>query len=226
MQQLGAPLAAAADDRDGARPSGEAFGRLINHSGRRRFASQRVVLYAVLAAQGRGGALAVSRQALATFREAHDALVDISGRGPGVFCDELREAYFGRHAGERTIRDFIALAQRTQDAIERASATVPPLLDQLVDTTTPLLAVLNTITQLYEELAQRHAAAIRHQLAGVMSEIEGIAKQARIVSVNARVAAARAPERGTEFGVVATEFMRVSTRIDELVREAMVASRR
>ena len=45
------------------RTAGELFGKSINLSGRRRFTSQRVVLYALLASQGREGALATASPA-------------------------------------------------------------------------------------------------------------------------------------------------------------------
>ncbi|HWI12354.1 MAG TPA: hypothetical protein VNU48_13560 [Burkholderiaceae bacterium] len=41
---------------------------------------------------------------------------------PGVFCDELQEAYFGAAQGDKVIRDFIGLARRAPDAIESCSA--------------------------------------------------------------------------------------------------------
>ena len=69
--------------------SGEVFGAMINLSGRRRFTSQRLVLYAVLASQGQQGAGATAREALALFSNAHSALLKRSGDLPGVFCPEL-----------------------------------------------------------------------------------------------------------------------------------------
>lgn len=69
--------------------SGEVFGALINLSGRRRFTSQRLVLYAVLAAQGQEGAADTARDALKLFREAHHALLNGSDALPGIFCPEL-----------------------------------------------------------------------------------------------------------------------------------------
>lgn len=204
--------------------SGEAFGTLINLSGRRRFTSQRVVLYAVLAAQGRDGALQMSKDALATFRQAHRALVDGTDELPGVFCDELHEVYFGDEGGDAVIRGFIDLAQRTQEGIAGGHRYAQRCLDELVDSATPLLAVLNRITQVYEDLARRQAGLARKQLRGVMSDIESIAKQARIVAFNAQIVASRSNASGREFAVVASEMSQITTRIDELVREAMRTS--
>jgi hypothetical protein len=208
-----------------ARLSGEVFGRLINLSGRRRFTSQRLVLYALLAVQGREGALQVSREALAAFCEAHLQLINGQGAAlPGVFCDELRQAYFGSGAaggGDATIQAFIVLAKRVHEAIDAGSAGAPALLDQLVERGTPLLAVLNQITQVYEDLARRQAAQARKQLVDVMGEIEAISMQARIVAFNAQVVAAHAGKAGNEFSVVAGELSRITGRIDELVRDAL-----
>jgi hypothetical protein len=204
--------------------SGELYGALINLSGRRRFTSQRVVLYAVLAARGREGALQMACDALALFRDAHAALVDGGAQMPGVFCDELHDAYFGDAHSDRTIREFITLAQRTLQAIESQLRAAPALLDELVDSATPLLAVLNRITQVYEELAKRDALRARKQLIDVMSDIESIAKQARIVSFNGQVAAARAGASGREFSVVAGQLSQITGQIDELVREVLRGS--
>jgi Methyl-accepting chemotaxis protein (MCP) signalling domain/Type IV pili methyl-accepting chemotaxis transducer N-term len=206
--------------------SGEVFGRLINLSGRRRFTSQRLVLYALLAAQGRDGALQASRDALAAFAEAHQMLID--GRSsalPGVFCDELRQAYFGSgDGGDATIQAFMALARRVHGAIGAHTADASALLDQLVDRGTPLLAVLNQITQVYEDLARRQATQARQQLANVLGDIEAISMQARIVAFNAQVVAAHAGSAGRQFAVVANELSRITRQIDELVRDALLGT--
>jgi hypothetical protein len=207
--------------RAASRMTGEVYSTLINLSGRRRFTSQRLVLYAVLAAQGRDGALQISKDALATFRDAHKALVEGNAELPGVFCDELHEAYFGTEGSDETIRAFIVLAERTHEAIASGARAAQALLDQLVDSGTPLLAALNSLTQLYETLARRHSAQARKQLVGVMSDIESIAKQARIVAFNAQIVASRAGPPGREFSVVAAELSRITSHIDELVREAL-----
>ncbi|MCE4554103.1 methyl-accepting chemotaxis protein [Roseateles cellulosilyticus] len=200
--------------------AGELFGKAINLSGRRRFTSQRVVLYAVLASQGRDGALVTSRDALATFREAHSALLD-GELSPDALGDELTPAYFGADRADERITAFIELAERTLDAIAHDGRHVETLLEQLVDSTTPLLVTLNRLTQLYEDLARQHAASTKKQLTAVMGDIEQIAKHARIVSFNAQVVAARAGTSGREFAVVSGEMTQITGKLDGLVREAV-----
>ena len=200
--------------------SGERFGTLINLSGRRRFTSQRVVLYAVLAAQGRGAAIATAQDALATFRDAHRALLE-GELSPQVLGGELKLAHFGPDRADERITAFIALAQRTLDAIAADARGVPELLEALVESATPLLATLNRLTQIYEDLARTQAAAAKKQLTSVIGDIEQIAKHARIVSFNAQVVAARAGNSGREFAVVSGEFTQITGKLDGLVREAV-----
>jgi len=208
----------------GAPPSGEVYGILINLSGRRRFTSQRVVLYASLALQGRADALGLAEAALQAFRGAHASLVQGDAQSPGLFCDALQEAYFGPDGADAAIGAFIALAERALEAIRDASRGAAALVDELVERATPLLAVLNRLTQVYEDLAKRHAAQAKKQMTRVMQDIEAIAKQARIVSFNAQVIAARAGAAGREFAVVSGELTQITGRLDELVREALRSS--
>ncbi|HEY8880101.1 MAG TPA: type IV pili methyl-accepting chemotaxis transducer N-terminal domain-containing protein [Roseateles sp.] len=212
-----APKAASAAPKP---PAGEAFGRLINLSGRRRFTSQRVVLYAVLASQAREGALATARDALATFRECHAALLE-GDLSPNVVGGELKQAYFGDDRAEERIGDFIDLAQRALEAIGASARSAPGLLEELVEASTPLLGPLNKLTQVYEDLARQQAASAKRQLSAVMGDIETIAKHARIVSFNAQVVAARAGVSGREFAVVSGEFTQITGKLDGLVREAV-----
>jgi methyl-accepting chemotaxis protein len=204
--------------------AGELFGKTINLSGRRRFTSQRVVLYAVLAAQGRDGALATAREALATFGEAHGALLEgeLSPRALGA---ALTEAYFGADRASERIDAFIAQARSALDAIAAQAGNAGVLLEALVEAATPLLATLNRLTQVYEDLARQHAAAAKRQLTSVMGDIELIAKHARIVSFNAQVVAARAGTSGREFAVVSGELTQLTGRLDGLVREALHSAR-
>jgi hypothetical protein len=201
--------------------SGEVFGALINLSGRRRFTSQRLVLYAVLAAQGHADAATVAREALGLFRGAHHALVKGSENSPGIFCAELQEVYFGKTDGDRHIRAFIELAERTLNALEDKLRDGPELLAQLVAMTTPLLGILNQITAVYEELSKRHAQLMKKQLRGIMTDIEVIARQAKMVAFNARIVAARAGQSGKEFSVVAGVLSNITTEIDDLVKVAL-----
>ena len=200
---------------------GEVFGRLINLSGRRRFTSQRLVLYAVLAAQGRSDGVPVARSALSLFDGAHASLLQKKDDLPGVFCEPLRQAYFGALQGDARIRAFSVLAQRALDAIEGGRRQAAALLDELVDVTTPLLDALNAITAVYEEQARAHALLLEKRRRAVMSDIESIAREAKMVAFNAQVIAARAGEAGREFAVVGGRLSDITGQIDGLVRQAM-----
>ncbi|MFJ3056722.1 type IV pili methyl-accepting chemotaxis transducer N-terminal domain-containing protein [Herbaspirillum sp. NPDC087042] len=204
--------------------SGEVFGALINLSGRRRFTSQRLVLYAVLAAQGQAGASTTAREALGLFRGAHASLLKRSRDLPGVFCPELEEAYFGRTQGDARITAFADLAERALNAIEDRLKSAPALLEQLVQQTTPLLAVLNEITSVYEAQSKKHARLMREQLRGIMTDIETIAREAKMVAFNARIVAARSGQAGKEFSVVAGVLSNITGEIDHLVKEALSGS--
>lgn len=207
-----------------AKLSGDVFGALINLSGRRRFTSQRVVLYAVLASMGHEDAVATARETLALFREAHLTLVEGKGGLPGIFCEQLRDAYFGILQGDRVIRDFIELAGNTLDAIVAGGRGAPAMLDELVKSATPLLSVLNGLTLVYEEQSKRHAQAQRKQLQVMMGDIKTIAKQARMVAFNAQIVAARAGTAGKEFAVVASVMTGITGEIDDLVHQALSGS--
>lgn len=217
--------------------SGEVFGAMINLSGRRRFTSQRIVLYTLLAQQRQAApasasasapeqedAVAVAREALGLFRSAHKALLAEADGLPGVFCAELHAAYFGKLAGDRAIVAFADLAERTLAAVVQGSGAAADLLAQLVALTTPTLAVLNQITSVYEEQARLHARLMKKQLRGVISDIDTINKQARMVAFNARVVAARAGHAGREFAVVAGVLSNITTEIDQMVNTALAAA--
>ncbi|WP_010627663.1 type IV pili methyl-accepting chemotaxis transducer N-terminal domain-containing protein [Halomonas sp. KM-1] len=200
--------------------SGEVFAGLINLSGRRRFTSQRLVLYAVLAAHGHSEALDTARDALKLFRDAHLALIEGKNGHPGVFCEELHEAYYGALDGDRIIAEFMALAERVLSALE-AGGEVLTWLDELIRSATPLLAVLNQLTLIYEELSQRHSMALRGQARELLGTITAIARQARIVSFNAQIVASSAGQAGRAFSVIATELSGITGEIDKLAREAL-----
>ena len=204
--------------------SGDVFGALINLSGRRRFTSQRAVLYAVLASLGHEGADLTARETLAAFTDAHITLVEGKQGLPGIFCMQLHDAYFGTLQGDRLIREFIALAGTTLDAIGTKSQRAPALLDELVRSATPLLGVLNTLTLVYEEQSKRHAQKQRRQMQDMMADIKTIARQARMIAFNAQIVAARAGPVGNEFAVVASTMTNVTGEIDELVQTEMSGS--
>jgi hypothetical protein len=204
--------------------SGDVFGALINLSGRRRFTSQRVVLFAVLASMGHDGAIATARETLRLFTDAHMALVEGKGGLPGIFCGQLHDAYFGTLQGDRNIRDFIALAEATLAAIGDDARGAPALLDELVRSATPLLSVLNGLTLVYEEQSRRHAQAQKRQLHDMMGNIKTIARQARMVAFNAQIVAARAGQAGKEFAVVAGTMTSITAEIDDLVHAALDSS--
>lgn len=204
--------------------SGDVFGALINLSGRRRFTSQRVVLYAVLASMGHEGAVQTALETLALFRDAHLTLVDGKGGLPGIFCGQLRDAYFGVLQGDRVIREFIDLAEGTLAAIVSNARGAPALLDELVRSATPLLSVLNGLTLVYEEQSKRHAQTQRRQLHDMMGDIKTIARQARMVAFNAQIVAARAGQAGREFAVVASTMTSINAEIDDLVAAALNSS--
>ena len=204
--------------------SGDVFGALINLSGRRRFTSQRMVLYSVLASLGHEGADQIARDTLTAFRDAHTTLVEGKQGLPGIFCPQLHEAYFGTLQGDKVVRDFIALAESTLDAIATVSRRAPGLLDDLVRSATPLLSVLNALTLVYEEQSKRHALQQRRQMQELMGDIKTIARQARMVAFNAQVVAARAGPVGKEFAVVASTMTNVTGEIDELVQTALASS--
>jgi hypothetical protein len=200
--------------------AGELYGKTINLSGRRRFTSQRLVLFALLASQGREGALATAHDALSTFRAAHRALLE-GELSPAALGGELEQAYFGAERADERITAFSDLAQRALDAIAAQARIAPALLEELVEAATPLLVTLNKLTQVYEDLARQQAASAKKQLTAVMGDIEQIAKHARIVSFNAQVVAARAGASGREFAVVSGELTHITGQLDGLVREAV-----
>jgi hypothetical protein len=204
--------------------SGDVFGVLINLSGRRRFTSQRVVLYSVLASLGHEGAEQTARDTLAAFKDAHLTLVHGKQGLPGIFCQQLHDAYFGTLQGDQVVTDFITLAESTLDAIASVSRRAPALLDDLVRSATPLLSVLNALTLVYEEQSKRHALLQRRQMQELMGDIKTIARQARMVAFNAQVVAARAGPVGKEFAVVASTMSNITGEIDELVQTALAGS--
>ncbi|CAN5736157.1 hypothetical protein BH11PSE12_BH11PSE12_03620 [soil metagenome] len=201
--------------------SGETFGTLINLSGRRRVTSQRVILFAVLASLTHEGALAEAQNALGILSEAHYTLVEGNRSLPGVFSEQLHEAYYGHLQGHQKIGRFIALAQDTLAAIHTRASAASTLLQQLVDSANPMLALFNQITLVYEEELSRHTERTKRQTVELMHNIQSISKEASIVSINAQIIAAHAGGAGREFSVVARALSDITGRIDMLAFKAL-----
>ena len=201
--------------------SGDVYGALINLSGRRRFTSQRIVLFAVLASMGHEGAIDTAYETLAQFREAHLTLIEGKGGMPGIFCEQLRDAYYGPFQGDKSIREFMELADACLHAIVAETPAAPSLLDKLVRSATPMLAVLNGLTLVYEEQSKRKAQQQRKQNQDMLANIKTIAKQARMVAFNAEIVAARAGTAGKDFSVVASVLSSITGELDDLVLGAM-----
>ncbi|MES2297737.1 MAG: methyl-accepting chemotaxis protein [Pseudomonadota bacterium] len=221
--ESGAPAQQSAYVREQALLTPAMMGVLINLSGQRRFTSQRVVLYAVLGSLGHEGAIATARQTLALFREAHTTLMEGKGGVPGIFCEQLKEAYFGTLQGDAAITDFLATASAALDAIAGETRAAPALLDTLVRGATPLLAVLNGLTLVYEEQAKRHAQRRNIVLRNRMAEIKAQTRQARLVALKAQLVGARAGAAGTEFAALAQSMALLTGDIDTLVQQTVDA---
>lgn len=109
----------------------------------------------------------------------------------------------------------------TTKSCESGFRLAPELLNELGQQVTPIVALLNRITIVYEDESKKHAKARHKQHHELIRSIQSIAKQARIVSVNAQVIAARAGEVGREYAVVASELTNITAKIDEFVRVAV-----
>jgi hypothetical protein len=201
--------------------SGEIYGTLINLSGRRRVTSQRVILFAVLASISHEGALAEAQSALEILSEAHKILIEGNRSLPGVFSEQLHAAYFGPSQGHQKIAGFISLAQQTIKAISLNAKDALALLNQLVASANPMLALFNQITLVYEEELNRYTEKSKRQTIELMSNIQSISKEASIVSVNAQIIAAHAGGAGREFSVVARALSDITGRIDMLAFKAL-----
>ena len=217
------PLATARVATDAAHAIGpELWSTLINLAGRQRMLSQRIVLMALLAERGDASARSAALDALQQFSAAHGRL---AGGGDGLPPPPpaVRQMLCGTRAdgsdgADDAVRAFISVAEqalRTEVALSR------PALGQLVERATPMLALLNKLTQAYEALAREAVAQAQQRQAGLIGRIERIASEARVISLNARIVAARAGEQGREFGVVASRLVEVSAEIEALSREAL-----
>ncbi|APA89961.1 type IV pili methyl-accepting chemotaxis transducer N-terminal domain-containing protein (plasmid) [Paraburkholderia sprentiae WSM5005] len=209
--------------------SGEIVGELINLAGRQRMLSQRIVLHVLLSVRGESGALAVARTCLATFAQAHAQLVDGNDHLPGAFSEALHGLYFGSHRADERIRGFMRVATDAIEALERNSEPVcaprDAVIGRLTAEASPLLDLLQAITQAYQDEMQSVEEAARRRQMGVVHELAAISMRANIVAMNGRVAAARAGQFGREFAVITAELAHVIGEMDNLVQSVVGARR-
>lgn len=216
----GAQAAPRTSAQPGAVPA-QTLGMLINLAGRQRMLSQRIVLHAVLAAQGRPQAADVAREALELFTRSHRQLVEGGDGLPGLFSAELHQAYFGSTQADAKIREFMRLAGRVLDGVSAVRGAAAGALDELVSATSPVLALLQSITLVHEDEARRQAVAQSQQQGHVMGRLQDIARQAHVVSFNAQIIAARAGTAGREFSVVAGVLADITREMEHLVQAAV-----
>ncbi|WP_322105780.1 type IV pili methyl-accepting chemotaxis transducer N-terminal domain-containing protein [Paraburkholderia sp. J41] len=212
--------------------TGEIVGELINLAGRQRMLSQRIVLHALLGSRGDAAALAVARDCLAAFAASHAKLAQGDAHFPGAFSPALRELYFGARKADARIRAFVTMAAQACDALERklaggarraqeADEAGEAAVANLTAEATPLLDLLQAITQAYQDEMRGVEAATARRHAGIVDELASISMRANIVALNARVAAARAGQYGREFAVITAELAHVIREMDALVQSVV-----
>ncbi|WP_261939889.1 methyl-accepting chemotaxis protein [Pandoraea sp. NE5] len=201
--------------------SAETLGTLINLSGRQRMLSQRIILQLLLASRGDTAALDIARQCLSMFESAHSDLATGNERFPGAFSSALQQLYFGSPRADARIRDFIAQVSAAIDAPLADTHRQASSLDALVAQATPLLDLLQTVTQAYQEEMHRCEVAVRKRQTDLVERLSGISMQANIVALNARISAARAGEHGREFAVITQVLADIIKEMDQLIRNVV-----
>lgn len=224
-----APTPRSANDERVRQASASQMSVLINLAGRQRMLSQRLILHIVLLQQG--GSLPRQRairthaeEALQLMRRSHQQLTQGDRELPGLFSPALQEVFFGAANGDARIQRFMkqaeALLQRRQGP---AAVDVDTALDELIAEATPMLQLLNQITQVFEQEAL--LLARREQLAHetLIGNIRNVAREAKMVAFNAMVAAHHAGPAGAAFSVVATRMSAVTDNMDRLAQQALTA---
>ncbi|GAB3630296.1 Methyl-accepting chemotaxis protein McpA [Pandoraea terrae] len=199
----------------------ETIGELINLSGRQRMLSQRIVLQMLLASQGDTAALDVARTCLSMFESAHSDLVMGNDRLPGAFSDALKHLYFGHRGADARIRQFIGLTKTAMDAMQADTARRSSSLDALVEQATPLLELLQAITQAYQQEMHQCEVGLRKRQTDIAERLGSISMQANIVALNARISAARAGQYGKEFSVITMVLADIIKEMDQLIRHVV-----
>lgn len=201
--------------------SAETIGELINLAGRQRMLSQRIVLHVLLAAQGHAGAADVAKGCLSTFAATHADLVEGNDRLPGVFCDALRQLYFGSHRADERIRRFIDGAGMAASRLSFESGDAQAAADALVAQASPLLELLQTITLAYQNEMRNVERAASKRDEQLAEQIGRISMQANIVAINARISAGRAGPYGREFAVVTSLLSDIVKEMECMVHGVM-----
>jgi hypothetical protein len=217
MTTLSPPASAAAP---AVSVTADVYDTLIKLAGRQRMLSQRIALFALLALRGDGSALPEAQDALILFRTSHAMLTKGRDGLPAPFNDELRRAFFGQQGADAPITAFIRIAEETLVDIARHTPTAARRVQTLVAQATPMLSLLNRVTQTYEQQARALAQDEREQHSALIGRIQHIAGEARLMSLNARVAATRAGQHGREFASVAGVLTGISEQIEKLAGAA------